>query len=88
MYRHVSNTLFKIQEKRDLIIDLIEVDYSETTSSRSLSLRSAFTGPLESGRGGGGGGREGGAILTTKTFHGLLGQKEVALLDVTTTAIC
>lgn len=70
MYRNVSNTLLKIQEKRGFDV-------------RLLSVKPCCTGSLESGRGAGGGG---GAILRTKTFHGLLGQLKEVVLGVSTTA--
>lgn len=63
---------------------MIWLDYSLTISIRSLSAKPTCTG---SGRGGGGGGRGGTAILTSKTFHGLLGQIKEVALGVSTTAV-
>lgn len=87
----MSEILYSKYDETDLNVDPVDVNYSETISSRSESVKPACTGSLQSERGGGGGGRGGrGArgATATKSFHGLLGQvKEVALLGVNTTAV-
>lgn len=84
----MSEILYSKFDETDLNVDPVDVNYSETISSRSESVKPACTGSFKSERGGGGGGRGGRGATATKSFHGLLGQvKEEALLGVNTMAV-